>query len=395
MLPLAEIPELVGFFSYSRKDDEHSEGSLSKLRFRIYNELRMQLGREFRLWQDTAAIPHGTLWEDEIKRAIAESVFFIPIITPSAVASDHCKLEFESFLKREAELGRNDLVFPILYIRVPPLENESQWRHHDLLKVIGSRQYFDWQKLRFRDISSPEVAEKVEQFCANIFDALNRRIIAPADRTVGGAAKISHQPDDPDKGTETAAWQPKEPPPGPAPAPAPAPESVGIPRIAERHSSGAGSKSTRAAGTATTPQGSTPAIWSFKRELGVACAGIFCGVLATCGVLLPFFITSAGPMDNKLISQRMVILIPIIVIVATATFWKRYRSLLAMPAVLAYMAVTGIALCLIVWWFATYRDILGGAGTLGYLPGFLVAGLMLVTFVYVRFRAGARKGQLY
>src|SRR5580692_4322970 len=113
MLPLAEVPDLVGFFSYSRKDDEHSEGALSRLRARIHNELRLQLGREFRLWQDTAAIPHGALWEDEIKRAIAESAFFIPIITPSAVASTHCKFEFESFLRREAEIGRNDLVFPI------------------------------------------------------------------------------------------------------------------------------------------------------------------------------------------------------------------------------------------------------------------------------------------
>ena len=87
MSTLAEIPELVGFFSYSRKDDEHSERSLSRLRARIYNELRMQLGREFRLWQDTAAISHGALWEEEINRAIAESVFFIPIITPSAIAT--------------------------------------------------------------------------------------------------------------------------------------------------------------------------------------------------------------------------------------------------------------------------------------------------------------------
>jgi hypothetical protein len=58
---LADLPELVGFFSYSRRDDQNAEGALSRLRARIYSELRLQLGRDLRLWQDTAAIPEGAL----------------------------------------------------------------------------------------------------------------------------------------------------------------------------------------------------------------------------------------------------------------------------------------------------------------------------------------------
>jgi hypothetical protein len=66
MASLAQLPELVGFFSYSREDDEDSNGALSALRSRIQGELRGQLGRTaktFRLWQDKEAIPSGTLWE--------------------------------------------------------------------------------------------------------------------------------------------------------------------------------------------------------------------------------------------------------------------------------------------------------------------------------------------
>ena len=139
MSSLAELPALVGFFSYSREDDEDSGGKLSKLRERIQAELRGQLGRtkaDFRLWQDKTAIAHGKLWEDEIKSAIAESVFFIPIITPTAVRSHHCKFEFDSFLAREKELGRKDLVFPILYIPVPALTGD-RWREDPLLAIIG------------------------------------------------------------------------------------------------------------------------------------------------------------------------------------------------------------------------------------------------------------------
>ncbi len=59
MSSLADLPELIGFFSYSRQDDEDSKATLSELRDRIERELRGQLGRSksnFRLWQDKEAI---------------------------------------------------------------------------------------------------------------------------------------------------------------------------------------------------------------------------------------------------------------------------------------------------------------------------------------------------
>lgn len=174
-MSLADFPELTGFFSYSREDDTGSSGRLTKLRQRIHEELRSQLGRRkanFRVWQDTVAISEGALWESEIRTAIAQSVFFIPIITPTAIKSDYCKAEFELFLAREKELGRNDLIFPILYIRVPELENELQWRRSPALKIVGERQYLNWLQLRHLDMDSKEIGIAIEQFCRSIHDAL-------------------------------------------------------------------------------------------------------------------------------------------------------------------------------------------------------------------------------
>jgi hypothetical protein len=193
MSSLADLPELVGFFSYSRRDDEHSQGSLSRLRARIFSELRLQLGRDFRLWQDTAAIPEGALWEDEIRRAISGAVFFIPIVTPSAVHSEHCRFEFGAFLRREAELGRSDLVFPVLYVTVEELEREDKWRRDDVLRTIGSRQYLDWRPLRHLEHSSTEVGQKIEQFCRNVARALRKELPGavqpvPAQRGAAEAA---------------------------------------------------------------------------------------------------------------------------------------------------------------------------------------------------------------
>jgi TIR domain len=193
MPSLADAPDLVGFFSYSREDDEGSGGRLSKLRERIQEELRSQLGRtkrDFRLWQDKTAIAHGKLWEGEIKKAIAESVFFIPIITPTAVRSHHCKFEFDSFLAREKELGRSDLVFPILYIPVPALTGD-RWRDDPLLVTIGRRQYEQWHDLRHLDTSSTEVSLRVERFCANICRALHQEWLPPEERREAETRRVA------------------------------------------------------------------------------------------------------------------------------------------------------------------------------------------------------------
>ena len=182
MSSLAELPELVGFFSYSREDDEDSHGALSALRERIQRELRGQLGRSIRLWQDKEAIASGKLWEEEIKTAVGQAVFFIPIITPTVVRSPYCRFELEAFLAREAELGRGDLVFPILYVQVPELEDIARQKNDPVLSIIAKRQYLDWRELRHRDIHSSNVMEVVERFCGQIGDALRRSWVSPEER---------------------------------------------------------------------------------------------------------------------------------------------------------------------------------------------------------------------
>ena len=137
---LADLPELIGFFSYSREDDADSLGALSALRDRIQRELRSQLGRttrSFRLWQDKEAIASGKLWEAEIRTAVEQSVFFIPIVTPTVVKSPYCRFELESVLTREAGLDRDDLIFPILYIRVPSLEEAATRQDDPVLSIIA------------------------------------------------------------------------------------------------------------------------------------------------------------------------------------------------------------------------------------------------------------------
>jgi hypothetical protein len=64
---LADLPQVIGFFSYSRNDDEGDEGAVSALSNRIYRELRAQLGRasqNFKLWRDKDALAAGEHWKE-------------------------------------------------------------------------------------------------------------------------------------------------------------------------------------------------------------------------------------------------------------------------------------------------------------------------------------------
>ena len=205
MPSLADSPELVGFFSYSRDDDADSNGALSALRDRIQRELRGQLGRsarDFRIWQDKEAIPPGRLWEDEIRAALGQSVFFIPIITPTTLRSPYCRVEFDAFLARERALGRDDLIFPILYIRVPALEDRGQREADPVLAMIARRQYVDWRQLRHLDVRSGRVGEAVEYLCSNIADALRRPHGTPVDFHPGPEASAERKRDAYDQRSE-------------------------------------------------------------------------------------------------------------------------------------------------------------------------------------------------
>ena len=185
MASLAQLPELVGFFSYSREDDEAFRGSLSALRDAIQRELSAQLGRtrrNFRLWQDQEAIAPGKDWEAEITKAVEQSVFFIPIVTPRAVGSNYCKFEFASFVAREGALGRGDLVFPILWISVPALLDEAHWRADPVLSVVAKRQYLDWRPFRYVSVDLPAFGQAIERFCGKIVETLREPWLSPDER---------------------------------------------------------------------------------------------------------------------------------------------------------------------------------------------------------------------
>jgi formylglycine-generating enzyme required for sulfatase activity len=210
----------IGFWSYTGSDDTRSGGRLSQLRRLLADELQLRIGRrqQVHIWQDVAAIPHGADWLKEIHKALGESSFLIPIVTPAFLESEMCCQEVMRFRQREQELGRGDLIFPFRYIDVADIAPDEVY-DPAVLALLNSRQWIDFAPLRHRPPDHEEVATKLAALAGSIRAAL-RRAVAPEP-----------PPDKPEPPAQTRTTQPAAPrqPELPRPAviiPPPAPSLV-------------------------------------------------------------------------------------------------------------------------------------------------------------------------
>jgi len=169
----------VGFWSYARLDDAHSDGQLSQLRAIVGKAIGLQFGGEVTLWQDVAAIPHGADWAETIERTIGQTTFFIPIVTPRYLKSDNCRDEFRAFRERMQRLGRNDLIFPVHYVNVDNIRPEETAFGDDLAALRRS-QWIDFRPLFYADPKSPEVRRWAGDLAGSVLGAVRRATAAPA-----------------------------------------------------------------------------------------------------------------------------------------------------------------------------------------------------------------------
>ncbi|WP_028216605.1 toll/interleukin-1 receptor domain-containing protein [Paraburkholderia oxyphila] len=157
----------VGFWSYARSDDAHSDGQLSQLRSIVGKAIALQYGADITIWQDIQAIPPGADWAASIERTISQTVFFIPIVTPRYLKSQHCFAEFHSFRGRMNHLGRDDLIFPILYVGVDQIDADETVFGLEL-EALRRHQWIDFRTLRHADPRSPEIGTWVDGLAENI-----------------------------------------------------------------------------------------------------------------------------------------------------------------------------------------------------------------------------------
>ncbi len=171
----------IGFWSYTKLDDEASGGKLTALRQLLANDLQTQFGRTpVRVFEDKTTIPMGSGWEAEIRRAIDEANFFIPVITPGFLQSEWCCREVTWFREREKALGREDLIFPLLYVAVDDLRPEECF-DPEVRSFLLSRQAVNFSLLRLEDPGSREVVHRLAELAGWVRAALRRTVrpVAP------------------------------------------------------------------------------------------------------------------------------------------------------------------------------------------------------------------------
>jgi hypothetical protein len=175
----------IAFLSYVRADDEHDHGRITSFRERLEGEVRMQTGRQFKIFQDKNDIKWGQNWKERLDGTLLSVTFLIPVITPSYFFSDACRDEFEKFLLRERQLGENRLILPIYYLESDAVRDSGSGGGDSIARIVSSRNWADWRNLRFKPLTAPEVEGAIAEMAKTIKHAMKEleSVIAAAKET--------------------------------------------------------------------------------------------------------------------------------------------------------------------------------------------------------------------
>jgi formylglycine-generating enzyme required for sulfatase activity len=175
----------IGFMSYARSDDAHENGKLSDFRLRLVGEVRMQSGDDsFDIFQDHIDIVWGQQWQTRLDNSLDSVKLLIPIITPKFFRSDACRAEVLRFVRREQQLGRDDLILPVYYVKASELEDKAKRDADEIARVIASHQHIDWRALRHELLTTPESGKMLDKMAQQIVATMERMVGRPAAQPV-------------------------------------------------------------------------------------------------------------------------------------------------------------------------------------------------------------------
>jgi len=177
----------VAFFSFTHNDNTALGGKLERLRERLEQIIRTHTGlAEFQVFIDKDrdnGIAWGQKWAERINEALHQSVFLIPIVSPTYLKRDWCRHEFTEFLNVEVRLLRGrpgspaeGLIHPILILDEPLLRDKEHCAKDIVSKTLVERQWIDFQDLQKSNIQQddPIFDEKLKIIGERIRDVYRR-----------------------------------------------------------------------------------------------------------------------------------------------------------------------------------------------------------------------------
>jgi hypothetical protein len=163
----------AAFLSYAHVDDECCGGGITEFRRALEGEVRLQTGRDMRIFQDRDGIAWAQEWRARINSSLLGVTFLVPVLTPSFFASDECRQELQWFVDRERRLGRRDLILPVYWISATPLQHPAGGVRDGLAQELVARQCIDWRELRFQQLVDPKTRRALAGLATHFRDALD------------------------------------------------------------------------------------------------------------------------------------------------------------------------------------------------------------------------------
>lgn len=179
------------FWSYAHEDNRLDGGGILGLATHLREELSLSAGTDIAFFVDRDELKWGEEWRRRIDTALAQTTFFIPIITPRFFASEECRRELFAFVGQARSLGLLELVLPVLYVDVPRFGSENS---DEAVALVSRMQYVDWRKLRLLGERSTEYRVALNSLAQRLLEVAVRLIDEDVQRSIERAAQPEEEP---------------------------------------------------------------------------------------------------------------------------------------------------------------------------------------------------------
>jgi len=183
-----------GFWSYVHDDDEAEGGRIHRLARDIVAQYEMLTGETISLFIDIDVLRWGDDWQNKIGLNLELVAFFIPVMTPRYFLSPQCRRELQFFARRATKSGNKGLILPLLYVDVPGIHDERPT--DDLITLVKTFQWVDWQSLRFSEVTSEVYRKGVYQLVTGLVEANNEAEKIPAAFASNESETVDESVDD-------------------------------------------------------------------------------------------------------------------------------------------------------------------------------------------------------
>jgi TIR domain-containing protein len=170
------------FWSYTHLDDEAESNRIVQLAHDLKAQYGVLSGGELRLFLDKDELEWGDDLRAGIDKALADTTFFIPIVTPRYFQSDEGRRELIAFSEETKRLKVESLLLPIYYVDVPELSAHGE--PSDLaMRLVKEPKWEDWRSLALEDRSSSEYRKGVRRLAQRLADVVRELTEAPPELT--------------------------------------------------------------------------------------------------------------------------------------------------------------------------------------------------------------------